>query len=84
MTAMKIVAVNGSCVVIETAPGWLVYNTEKKTRTEVDRREQPQYLAALVSKWGYYRVRKPIPVESLDAIDPKRVAEEIESPDWYS
>ncbi|HEC61686.1 MAG TPA: hypothetical protein ENI27_05465 [bacterium] len=70
---LKIRAVVGSYVIVETAQEWVTYNTSNRNKIRISKKETPLYLIASYSKWGYVSLREPLEIASYGSIDIEKV-----------
>jgi len=66
---MKIIAVAGNWVMIETENSFIFYQVIRSESKKFKKRDNPELGTAAVAKWGYYRLERPIEIDSVDEIN---------------
>lgn len=66
---MKIIAVSGNWVCVETKEEFIVYDTRFKTKKILKKETYANYAKALTAKWGYEHVDPPVTISSIELIN---------------
>lgn len=72
---MKIIATVGNWVMVESKNSFIFHQVLRHESKKFKKKDNPQLGIAAVAKWGYYRLRKPIEINTIDEIDEKTLKE---------
>jgi len=78
---MKIIAISGDCVLVETETEFIFYDSGEKTTVKHKKKDNPELGIAAMAKWRYLELKKPRNIKSLDEIN-EDLMKELDKNTW--